>query len=192
MSAKWTFRRWCGAAIDIDAAPLDGTHIVDSTGALEFQEVPATLGIVGAGAIGLELGSVWRRLGSKVVLMEAMAAGLPVISTVHSGIPELIENGVSGFHIDPNHGDRAATRMAEFLSAARADPAVWQGISTGAISRVQERYTWKLYASRLLALSRIYGFWRFNTDIEREETQRYMDMFYGLMYRPLASQIEQS
>ncbi len=127
-----------------------------------------------------------------LTVIEAMSSGLPVFATRYGGPLESIENGVSGFHIDPNHGDRAATRMAEFLSAARADPAVWQGISTGAISRVQERYTWKLYASRLLALSRIYGFWRFNTDIEREETQRYMDMFYGLMYRPLASQIEQS
>ena len=99
---------------------------------------------------------------------------------------------MSGFHIDPNHGDRAAARMVEFLSAASSDPAVWQRISAGAIKRVEERYTWKLYASRLLALSRIYGFWRFNTDIEREETQRYMDMFYGLMYRPLARQIEHS
>ncbi|MEE8342654.1 MAG: dihydrolipoyl dehydrogenase [Gammaproteobacteria bacterium] len=70
----------CGSQpIDIDAAPLDGTHIVDSTGALEFQEVPATLGIVGAGAIGLELGSVWRRLGSKVVLLEAMEDFLCIV-----------------------------------------------------------------------------------------------------------------
>ena len=70
----------CGSQpIAIDAAPLDGTHIVDSTGALEFQEVPAKLGIVGAGAIGLELGSVWRRLGSKVVLMEAMEDFLCIV-----------------------------------------------------------------------------------------------------------------
>ncbi len=57
--------------VDIDAAPMNGETIVDSWGALEFQEVPKKLGVIGAGVIGLELGSVWRRLGSEVVLLEA-------------------------------------------------------------------------------------------------------------------------
>lgn len=50
----------------------DEDTIVDSTGALDFTEVPPKLGIIGAGVIGLELGSVWARLGSEVVLLEAM------------------------------------------------------------------------------------------------------------------------
>ncbi|MGD0838244.1 MAG: FAD-dependent oxidoreductase, partial [Polyangia bacterium] len=54
---------------DIDALPVDGRTIVDSAGALDFDAVPEKLGIVGAGVIALELGSVWRRLGSKVVLL---------------------------------------------------------------------------------------------------------------------------
>lgn len=58
--------------VDIPVAPVDGDVIVDSTGALEFSEVPERLGVIGAGVIGLELGSVWGRLGSKVVLLEAM------------------------------------------------------------------------------------------------------------------------
>ncbi|MEX0732473.1 MAG: dihydrolipoyl dehydrogenase [Aquisalimonadaceae bacterium] len=57
--------------IEIDAAPLDGERVVDSTGALDFTEVPKRLGVIGAGVIGLEMGSVWSRLGSKVVLLEA-------------------------------------------------------------------------------------------------------------------------
>ena len=56
---------------EIGSAPLDGNLIVDSAGALAFPEVPSRLGIIGAGVIGLELGSVWRRLGSRVVLLEA-------------------------------------------------------------------------------------------------------------------------
>ncbi len=47
-------------------------HIVDSTGALDFDEVPKRLGVIGAGVIGLELGSVWARLGSEVVVLEAL------------------------------------------------------------------------------------------------------------------------
>jgi len=57
--------------IEIEAAPLDGERIVDSAGALAFTEVPKRLGVIGAGVIGLEMGSVWRRLGSEVVLLEA-------------------------------------------------------------------------------------------------------------------------
>ncbi len=52
--------------------PADNDIIVDSTGALEFTEVPKRLGIIGAGVIGLELGSVWSRLGAEVVCLEAM------------------------------------------------------------------------------------------------------------------------
>ncbi len=56
---------------EIPAAPLSGDMIVDSAGALRFSEVPKHLGVIGAGIIGLELGSVWRRLGSQVILLEA-------------------------------------------------------------------------------------------------------------------------
>ena len=57
--------------IEIPAAPF-GELIVDSAGALEFAEVPRRLGIIGAGVIGLELGSVWARLGAEVVMIEAL------------------------------------------------------------------------------------------------------------------------
>ena len=60
------------SSVHLDQAPLDQKYIVDSTGALEFDAVPKRLGIIGAGVIGLELGSVWSRLGSEVVLIEAM------------------------------------------------------------------------------------------------------------------------
>lgn len=60
--------------IEIGAAPVDNAEglIVDSTGALDFRKVPETLGVIGAGVIGLELGSVWNRLGAKVVMLEAV------------------------------------------------------------------------------------------------------------------------
>jgi len=60
------------APIELSVAPFDGERIVDSWGALEFDAVPETLGVIGAGVIGLELGSVWARLGSKVTMIEAM------------------------------------------------------------------------------------------------------------------------
>ena len=65
--------------IDIAGAPVDGEFVVDSQGALEFQEVPKRLGIIGAGIIGLELGSVWSRFGSEVVVLEALDTFLPTV-----------------------------------------------------------------------------------------------------------------
>jgi dihydrolipoamide dehydrogenase len=52
--------------------PFDGKDVLDSWGALEISVVPKRLGVIGAGVIGLELGSVWRRLGAEVVVLEAM------------------------------------------------------------------------------------------------------------------------
>ena len=68
--------------VNIPVAPVnpeENNIIVDSTGALEFQEVPKRLGVIGAGVIGLELGSVWSRLGSDVVCLEAMDSFLAMM-----------------------------------------------------------------------------------------------------------------
>ena len=64
--------------INIPVAKINSNNIVDSTGALEFQTVPKKLAIIGAGVIGLELGSVWARLGSEVTVLEAMDDFLPM------------------------------------------------------------------------------------------------------------------
>ncbi len=65
--------------INIPPAPVDNDVIVNSTGALEFTEVPKRLGVIGAGVIGLELGSVWNRCGSKVVVLEALDSFLAIM-----------------------------------------------------------------------------------------------------------------
>ena len=64
--------------VEIPPAPLTDDVVVDSTGALEFTDAPARLGVIGAGVIGLELGSVWNRLGSEVVVLEALDEFLPM------------------------------------------------------------------------------------------------------------------
>src|ERR1700690_2894119 len=65
--------------IRLKSVPHDGKYIVDSWNALEFDAVPKRLGVIGAGVIGLELGSVWRRLGSEVVVLEALEQFLPMV-----------------------------------------------------------------------------------------------------------------
>src|SRR5208282_250627 len=65
--------------IRLKTVPHDGRVIVDSWNALEFDAVPKRLGVIGAGVIGLELGSVWRRLGSEVTVLEALDQFLPMV-----------------------------------------------------------------------------------------------------------------
>ncbi|MFB9068602.1 dihydrolipoyl dehydrogenase [Pseudofulvimonas gallinarii] len=58
--------------IELPGMAFDGEYIVDNAGALDFQDTPKRLGVIGAGVIGLELGSVWKRLGADVTVLEAM------------------------------------------------------------------------------------------------------------------------
>jgi len=64
-------------SIELPFAKFDGEYIVDNVGALDFTEVPKRLAVIGAGVIGLELGSVWRRLGAEVTILEALPEFLP-------------------------------------------------------------------------------------------------------------------
>ena len=63
---------------ELKSLAFDGKDIVDSWGALEFDAVPKRLGVIGAGVIGLELGSVWKRLGAEVTVLEALDSFLPM------------------------------------------------------------------------------------------------------------------
>jgi sucrose synthase len=121
-----------------------------------------------------------------LTVIEAMASGLPTFATRYGGPLEIIEHGTNGFHIDPNHGEEAAAQLSEFLLACAEEPERWEEISRGAVARVETRYTWRLYAERMMTLSRIYGFWKYVTNLERAETRRYLEMFHALQYRPLA------
>ena len=72
LTAKHVVLATGSVPMELKSVPFDGKAIVDSWGALEFDAVPKRLGVIGAGVIGLELGSVWRRLGAEVVVLEAM------------------------------------------------------------------------------------------------------------------------
>jgi sucrose synthase len=119
-----------------------------------------------------------------LTVIEAMVCGLPTFATCFGGPQEIIEHGVSGFHVDPNHGDKAAELMAHFFERCAENSDRWHEISRGGIDRVNSRYTWKLYAERLMTLSRIYGFWKYMTNLEQAEVRRYLQLLYGLQYRP--------
>jgi len=79
VSAKHIIIATGSVPMAIPPAPIDNEKIVDSTGALKFNDIPRRLGVIGAGVIGLELGSVWNRLGSEVVILEALDDFLPSV-----------------------------------------------------------------------------------------------------------------
>jgi sucrose synthase len=124
-----------------------------------------------------------------LTVVEGMASGLPTFATRFGGPLEIVQDGRSGFHIDPTQGAETTQKMLDFFRACEKDPAAWDTISKAGIQRVDERYNWDLYASTLLKLSRIYGFWRYISSLERDETRRYLEMFYGLLLRPLSKRV---
>jgi dihydrolipoamide dehydrogenase len=63
--------------VELPFLPFDGERVVSSTEALEFSAVPKSLVVIGAGAVGLELGSVWRRLGAEVTVVEMLPTITP-------------------------------------------------------------------------------------------------------------------
>jgi dihydrolipoamide dehydrogenase len=103
--------------VELPFLPFDGNTVVDSTGALTFTRVPNHLVVVGAGFIGLELGSVWKRLGSKVTVLEFLPRIVPSAdaemgeqlkkSLVKQGLEFHLETKVTGASID---GDRVTVR----------------------------------------------------------------------------------
>lgn len=70
-----------------------------------------------------------------------MTCGLPTFATCHGGPMEIIENGISGFHIDPYHPDKAADLMVEFFQRCKNDSSYWEKISGQALQRIYERLT---------------------------------------------------
>lgn len=124
-----------------------------------------------------------------LTVVEAMTCGLPTFATIHGGPGEIIVDGVSGFHIDPYEGDHVSDILVGFFDKCKQEPAYWETISQGGLKRIHDKYTWKLYSERLLTLTTIYGFWKHVSNLERRESRRYLEMFYGLKYRPLADKV---
>ncbi len=127
--------------------------------------------------------------GFGLTVLEAMRSGLPVFGTLYGGPSEIIEDEISGFHIDPIDSAGTIKKILLFLNACKKDKRNWERISKKAIKRVETEYNWELYAKKLLSFAKIYGFWRYTSDIEMEEMNSYLDVIYHLLYKPRARQI---
>jgi len=89
--------------VELAEAPFDGERIVDSTGALAFEAVPKRLGVVGGGVIGLELGSVWSRLGAKTTLL---VRGGQFLANVDRQIGQAVQRDLAAEGLDIRLGAR--------------------------------------------------------------------------------------
>lgn len=124
--------------------------------------------------------------GFGLTVLEAMTSGLPVFATKYGGPLEIIQNGVNGFHIDPVNQEETTEKIVRFLSDSYLDPSVWDKLSKAAIKRVTEKYSWKLYSKRLLSLAKLYGFWKYATNLEHEDINAYLDLIYHTIYKSRA------
>lgn len=85
-------------AVELGIAPFDGKKVVSSTESLDFKDTPKHLVVIGGGYIGLEMGSVWARLGAKVTVIEAQSNILPAMDTqVANAMRKILEK--QGFEI---------------------------------------------------------------------------------------------
>uniref|UniRef100_A0A453Q7W9 Sucrose synthase n=1 Tax=Aegilops tauschii subsp. strangulata TaxID=200361 RepID=A0A453Q7W9_AEGTS len=124
-----------------------------------------------------------------LTVIEAMNCGLPTFATNQGGPAEIIVNEVSGFHINPLNGKEASDKIAAFFQKCKEDPTYWNKMSTAGLQRIYECYTWQIYATKVLNMGSMYGFWRTLNKEERQAKQLYLQMFYNLQFRQLVKTV---
>ncbi|MBA0703863.1 hypothetical protein Golax_016157 [Gossypium laxum] len=124
-----------------------------------------------------------------LTVIEAMNCGLPTFATNQGGPAEIIVDGVSGFHINPTNGDESSNKIADFFEKCKTNPAYWNQVSADGLKRINECYTWKIYANKVLNMGCMYGFWKQLNKDQKQAKQRYIQAFYNLMFRNLVKNV---
>ncbi|MBE0551285.1 MAG: glycosyltransferase, partial [Ignavibacterium sp.] len=127
--------------------------------------------------------------GFGLTVIEAMRSGLPTFATQYGGPLEIIENKVSGFHIDPINGIETTEKLVNFFKRCKEEENYWKKISDAGVTRVDKSFNWELYSQNLLSLAKIYGFWRYTTNLEMTELNAYLDLMYHTLYKPRAERM---
>lgn len=126
-----------------------------------------------------------------LTILEAMISGLPTFGTQFGGPLEIIQDQINGFYINPTNKAETAQKILQFIEKCQENPDYWHNISQKGIERVYSVYTWKIHTTRLLSLARIYGFWNFNSQENREDMLRYLESLFHLLYKPRAQALLQ-
>ncbi|KAL7135360.1 hypothetical protein ABFS83_11G089700 [Erythranthe nasuta] len=125
-----------------------------------------------------------------LTVIEAMNCGLPTFATSEGGPAEIIVDGVSGFHVDPNRGEKSSDKIADFFVKCKEDNEYWNRISIQGLERINERYTWKIYANKVVNMGCIYSFWRRLYNDEKKAKGRYIHTFYNLQFNNLVKNLD--
>jgi sucrose synthase len=124
-----------------------------------------------------------------LTILEAMISGLPTFATQFGGPLEIIQDKFNGFYINPTLLEETADKILAFVTECDRNPKYWQEISQRGIERVYSTYTWKIHSTKLLSLAKIYGFWNFTSQENREDLLRYVESLFYLLYKPRAQQL---
>jgi sucrose synthase len=124
-----------------------------------------------------------------LTILESMVTGLPTFATRFGGPLEIIQNQVNGFYINPTNQEEMADVILAFLNKCDENPNYWEQISQRSIDRVYSTYTWKIHTTRLLSLAKIYGFWNYASQENREDMLRYIESLFYLLYKPRAQEL---
>ncbi len=127
--------------------------------------------------------------GFGLTVLESMRSGLPTFATMYGGPLEIIEDEISGFHINPVDGKETTEKLVWFFKNCKENPEFWEKISKRGIKRVDENFNWKLYSKNLLSLAKIYGFWKYTSDLEMTEMNTYLDLMFHTLYKPRAKEL---
>ncbi|MGG6268023.1 sucrose synthase [Leptolyngbya sp. AN03gr2] len=126
-----------------------------------------------------------------LTILESMITGLPTFATRFGGPLEIIQDKVNGFYINPTDHEEVADVILEFLDQCDRDPNYWNEIAQKGIDRVYSTYTWRIHTTRLLSLAKIYGFWNYTSQENREDLLRYVESLFYLLYKPRAQRLLQ-
>ena len=122
-------------------------------------------------------------------VLEAMSSGLPAFVSEFGGSLEILGETHSHFHVNPTDLEGTSKRILDFFDQCNLDPQYWQDNSDWAIQQIQNHYTWQLHTQHLLLLAKMYSFWNFIFQDDRQALLRYLDTLFHLVYKPRAEMI---
>ncbi|MBU0729307.1 MAG: sucrose synthase [Proteobacteria bacterium] len=125
-----------------------------------------------------------------LTILEAMHSGLPVFATQFGGPLEIIENGKSGFLINPTDPDYMTAKICDFFDKAAGNNKYWLEISKKGMERARTHFTWDLHCQRLTRLTKVYGFWKYSISQKaKSRLGEYCHLLYNLYFKNRAKEI---
>jgi sucrose synthase len=117
-------------------------------------------------------------------ILEAMVSGLPTFVSEFGGALEILGEDKGEFQINPTDLEGTARHLLAFLEECETHPEHWQTVSNWAIQQIRNHYTWPLHTRKLLLLAKMYSFWNFVFQDNRQALWRYLDTLFHLIYKP--------